>query len=134
MSALDQSANSGVAEVPDSNALGTTTNKRIFMICPRTFMLLHLTIKPRREVAALTDWTEQKYKLRVAPADGITAARSSLNGVSASPFKAARYKRLYFFQYGSNNLRVDAFVFRVVKGVRRGRLLNVRLCSVTSTP
>jgi len=53
------------------------------MICPHAFVLLHLTITPRREAAALTDWIEQKEKLRVAPADGITAAQSSLNGVSA---------------------------------------------------
>jgi len=41
------------------------------------------SLTPRREAAAPTDWMEQKYKIRVAPADGITAAESSLNGVSA---------------------------------------------------
>jgi hypothetical protein len=96
-------------------------------------MLLHLTITPRREAAALTDWMEQKYKLRVALADGTAAAQSSLNGVSASPFTAAQRSKLYRFGYDRN---VTCEPIRPEwKGARdEVRLQNVWPCSVTSAP
>src|SRR6516162_4952352 len=47
--------------------IGVDFHKRLPFVAP-----LARSLTPRREAAAPTDWMEQKYKIRVAPADGIT--------------------------------------------------------------